>query len=77
MPNNRTPPLTLGYCAYHERLMTDRYIRRRRCLYQMCKHFWWFDLVDGITLPLMPRRREAAVCDEKDEPPHYRTVTAA
>ena len=38
MPANAT-----AWCALHERLMNDVYIRRRGCVMRRCKHLCWLD----------------------------------
>jgi len=41
-PKPRKPPANAtAWCALHERLMNDLYIRRRGCAMRRCKHLKW------------------------------------
>ena len=43
-PKPRKPPANAtAWCALHERLMNDVYIRRRGCAMRMCKRLNWLD----------------------------------
>lgn len=37
----KSPANATAWCALHERLMNDVYIRRRGCAMRMCKHLVW------------------------------------
>lgn len=54
----RSPPAPTAWCEYHDRLMDDNYIRKRRCTIRRCKYLYW--LVDGKKIPHRPaeERRE-------------------
>ena len=42
MPKKRYPPANAtAWCALHDRLMNDLYIRRRGCVMRRCKHLRW------------------------------------
>lgn len=39
----KKPANATAWCALHERLMNDVYIRRRGCVMRRCKHLKWLD----------------------------------
>ncbi len=40
----KSPANATAWCALHERLMNDVYIRRRGCVLRRCKHLVWLNL---------------------------------
>lgn len=40
---SKPPANAKAWCALHERLMNDVYIRRRGCVMRRCKHLNWLD----------------------------------
>ena len=44
MPKKKKPPANAtAWCALHDRLMNDVYIRRRGCAMRRCKHLRWLE----------------------------------
>lgn len=43
----KKPANATAWCALHERLMNDVYIRRRGCVMRRCKHLCWLDAGTG------------------------------
>ncbi len=48
----RPPKAPTAWCAFHDRMMNDPYIRKRRCTLRRCKYLYW--LVDGRKVPHRP-----------------------
>lgn len=44
---SKPPANATAWCALHERLMNDVYIRRRGCVMRRCKHLKWLDVGTG------------------------------
>lgn len=44
---SKPPANATAWCALHERLMNDVYIRRRGCVMRRCKHLNWLDAGTG------------------------------
>jgi hypothetical protein len=42
-PARKPPANATAWCALHERLMNDVYIRRRGCVMRRCKHLKWLN----------------------------------
>ena len=39
----KTPANATAWCALHQRMMNDVYIRRRGCVMRRCKHLNWLE----------------------------------
>ena len=42
---SKPPANATAWCALHERLMNDVYIRRRGCVMRRCKHLHWLNRI--------------------------------
>lgn len=43
-PARKPPANATAWCALHQRLMNDIYIRRRGCVMRRCKHLNWLEI---------------------------------
>lgn len=58
-----SPPNAVAWCAYHDRGMNYKYIRRKKCLSRgkPCRHLRWF--------PLRPSNNDTAAANRAPQIP--------